>query len=132
MTSSGLPPGPVSRPMALSPIFLYKKNQTKRHAHCIPLSNSRFSSFPPSSGSNTSTIQISGAALAGPLLQEGSAPENAPPPLLISGVPWANRSGPPAGWSQTAWTTASFATVWKVGEVKDCEVMCLENCHEMF
>eukprot|EP00913_Durusdinium_trenchii_P010618 g9962.t1 len=47
--------------------------------------NCWFSSFPPSSGSNTSTIQISGAALAGPLLQEGSAPENAPPPLLISG-----------------------------------------------
>lgn len=47
--------------------------------------NCWFSSFPPSSGSNTSTIQVSGSALAGPMLQEGSAPENAPPALHISG-----------------------------------------------
>ena len=29
--------------------------------------------------------QVSGSALAGPMLQEGSAPENAPPALHISG-----------------------------------------------
>ncbi|CAE7489679.1 Tmem65 [Symbiodinium natans] len=47
--------------------------------------NCWFSCFPPSSGGNTSMIRVSGSALAGPLLQEGSSPENAPPALQIGG-----------------------------------------------
>ncbi|CAJ1419901.1 unnamed protein product [Effrenium voratum] len=47
--------------------------------------NCWFSCFPPSSSSNVTSIRISGSALAGPMLQEGMAPENAPPALRISG-----------------------------------------------
>lgn len=35
-----------------------------------------------------SSSQVSGSALAGPMLQEGSAPENAPPALHMTGEMW--------------------------------------------
>lgn len=40
------------------------------------------------------TSQVSGSALAGPMLQEGSAPENAPPALHMTGEMWpGNKQG---------------------------------------
>ena len=50
----------------------------------LALKEQRFSSFPPNSTSRSS-IQLSGSALAGPMLQEGASVENPPPALLLAG-----------------------------------------------